>query len=128
MSIANNKVLRNRRLKDSAGHTCSDFAKTFVDATRNRRAEIVTLREVMTICQKRFGELPHDLISYMNQVKNQFKAYVNSTVFLRYVAYVEKHISDNVYGKSLASQGRRYQPKKLIAQRLANKNLARLKR
>ena len=62
MSTANNKVFRNRRLKDSAGHTCSDFAKTFVDATRNRRAEIVTLREVMTICQKRFGELPHDLV------------------------------------------------------------------
>ena len=128
MSTANNKVLRNRRLKNSAGHTCADFAKTFVDATRNRRAEIVTIREVMAICQKRFGQLPNDLVTYLNQVKNQFKVYVNSTVFIRYVAYVEKHIADNIYGKSLASQGRRYQPNKARAVGLARKNVKRLTR
>ena len=128
MSTANNKVLRNRRLKNSAGHTCADFARTFVDATRNRRAEIVTIREVMVICQKRFGQLPNDLVTYLNQVKNQFKVYVNSTVFIRYVAYVEKHIADNIYGKSLASQGRRYQPNKARAVGLARKNVKRLTR
>jgi hypothetical protein len=95
MRTAQNKVLRNKRLKNAAGHTCADFAREFVEATRNRLEEIRTLQEVMAICARRFGQLPHDLVSYLEQVKNGFKRYVNSTEFQKYVAYVEKHIADN---------------------------------
>ena len=125
MTTASNKVLRNRRLKNSASHTCVDFAKAFVDATRNRLAEIRTIQEVMTICSKRFGELPHALVTYLEQVRGKFKAYVNSTAFQQYQAYVEKHIADNVYGRGLA-HGRRFVPRQNEAKRLAAKNLNRL--
>jgi uncharacterized phage infection (PIP) family protein YhgE len=33
MRTASNKVLRNKRLKNSAAHTCADFAREFVQAT-----------------------------------------------------------------------------------------------
>jgi hypothetical protein len=122
---ANNKVNRNRRLKNSAAHTCADFAREFVQATRNRLEEIRTLQAVIMICQRRFGQLPADLVAYLEVVKKGFKAYVNSTVFQQYVAYVEKHIADNVYGRALA-HGKRYRPRKLEAKILAKKNLRRL--
>jgi len=125
MQTANNKLLRNRRLKKAAAHTCADFAKEFVEATRNRLEEIRTLHEVMKICARRFGELPKDLISYLEEVKKGFKTYVNSTEFQKYVAYVEKHTADNVYGKALA-HGKRFKERKLEGEILAKKNLRRL--
>ncbi|MFM7854653.1 MAG: hypothetical protein ACKO96_22685, partial [Flammeovirgaceae bacterium] len=112
---------------NAAANTCADFAREFVEATRNRLEEIRTVQEVMNLCSKRFGELPHDLVSYLDQVKNQFKAYVNSTVFNKYVAYVEKHIADNVYGRALAA-GKRYVTRKTEGEILAKRNLRRLSR
>jgi len=125
LTSASNKLLRNRRLKKAAKHTCADFIKEFVEATRNRLEEIRTLHEVLKICQRRFGELPKDLVSYLEEVKGGFKRYINSTEFQKYVAYVEKHTADNVYGKALA-HGRRFKSRKLEGQILAKKNLRRL--
>jgi len=124
-NTANNKLLRNRRLKKAAAHTCADFAREFVEATRNRLEEIRTLHEVLKICARRFGELPHDLIAYLEEVKGGFRRYVNSTEFHKYVAYVEKHTADNAFGRALA-HGRRHVPRKLEAEILAKKNLRRL--
>jgi len=125
LTSASNKLLRNRRLKKAAKHTCADFIKEFVEATKNRLEEIKTLHEVLKICQKRFGELPKDLVSYLEEVKGGFKRYINSTEFQKYVAYVEKHTADNVYGRALA-HGARFKSRKLEGQILAKKNLRRL--
>jgi len=104
LTKAASKIARNDALMKAAQHTCSDFTKEFVAATKNRLEEINTVNTIIKICAKRFGELPKELISYLKEIKNKFRAYVNSSVFHKYVKYVQKHVADNAEGKKLSER------------------------
>jgi len=103
MATANNKLHRNSKLKLLAGKTCTDFTREFITATQNRLQEISVIDQILVIMRKRFGQLPEDLVSYLNATRNGFKVYVNSTQFKNYQEYVQKHIADNVHGRQLSS-------------------------
>jgi len=102
MATANNKLHRNSKLKLLAGKTCTDFTREFITATQNRLQEISVIDQILVIMRKRFGQLPEDLVSYLNATRNGFKVYVNSTQFKNYQEYVQKHIADNVHGRQLS--------------------------
>jgi len=102
ITTASNKLRRNKTLQDSAAKTCTDFAQEFVKATKNRLEEITTVEQVVQIVQKRFTQLPADLVRYLEEVKNHFRTYVNGTQFKKYEEYVQNHIADNLDGRALA--------------------------
>ena len=95
------KWARNDRLEKSAAAMCAKFVGEFIRATKNRLAEIKSVKQVLKICRKRFGQLPKNLIKYMNKVKNEFIEYENSTEFHKFIAYKQKHTKDNKHGHAL---------------------------
>jgi hypothetical protein len=104
LATANNKLHRNTKLKDLAGKTCTDFTREFINATKQRLSEIDVINQILTIVKRRFGQLPEDLVSYLRATKQSFKAYVNSTQFVKYQEYVQQHVADNLSGKTLVAQ------------------------
>ena len=62
------------------------------------------INEILAIVKKRFGELPADLVQYLQATREQFRVYVNSTVFAKYQEYVQQHIADNLSGAALVKQ------------------------
>jgi tetratricopeptide (TPR) repeat protein len=101
MATANSKLSRNSKLKDLAGKTCTDFTKEFISATKNRLSEMEVISQILTIMKRRFKNLPKDLLDYLRATKTGFKIYINSTQFIKYQEYVQKHIADNLAGKKL---------------------------
>jgi len=101
MATANNKLQRNSKLLDLAGKTCTDFTREFINATKNRLSEMHVISQILKIMKKRFGQLPNELVEYLRATKNGFKVYINSTVFIKYQEYVQKHVADNLAGKAL---------------------------
>jgi len=106
MTTANGKLNRNQKLLDLAGKTCTDFTREFITATKNRLSEMNVISEILKIMEKRFGELPQELVEYLRATKNGFKVYVNSTQFQKYQDYVQKHIADNLTGKKLVDSAK----------------------
>ncbi len=104
LSEALAKLTRNSGLKKSAKQMCSTFAKEFIEATNARKEEVQTIREILKIIEKRFGEIPGDLKNYLTSVENGFKEYENSTKFKAFVAYQQKVHEDNEHGDSLADE------------------------
>jgi septal ring factor EnvC (AmiA/AmiB activator) len=104
ISTANAKLARNGNLLESAQKMCAQFAKEFIEATNSRLEEIQTVNEILAIIQKRFGQLPADLVSYLKSVENGWRAYENSTQFKKFVVYEQKRISDNSHGHALATK------------------------
>jgi len=101
MTTANSKLSRNTKLKNLAGQTCTDFTREFINATKNRLTEMDVINEILAIMRKRFGQLPEDLVHYLTATRNQFKQYINSTVFVKYEEYVQSHIADNANSAAL---------------------------
>jgi len=95
MTQAGSKKHRNEKLLDLAGKTCTDFAREFVTATKNRLREMRVISQILKIMRRRFGELPKDLVDYLEETKTGFKIYVNSTQFQKYQDYVQKHVADS---------------------------------
>jgi len=93
LTQAGSKKHRNQKLLDLAGKTCTDFAREFVTATKNRVREMKVITQILKIMKKRFGELPKDLVSYLEATKIGFKIYVNSTQFQKYEDYVAQHVA-----------------------------------
>jgi exonuclease VII small subunit len=104
MATANNKLSRNKKLNDLAGKTCTDFAKEFISATKNRLSEMDVISQILKIMEKRFGQLPADLTAYLRATRANFRVYINSTQFIKYQEYVQQHIADNATGRSLVAQ------------------------
>jgi len=104
MTLANGKLSRNSKLQTLAGQTCTDFTREFINATKNRISEMDVINEILAIVKKRFGELPADLVQYLQATREQFRVYVNSTVFAKYQEYVQQHIADNLSGAALVKQ------------------------
>ena len=102
MTVANNKLNRNSRLLHLSGQTCTDFTKEFIHATKNRLGEMDVINQIIRIMNKRFGEIPKDLINYLNSIRSQFNQYVNSTRFIKLQEYVQTHIADNAHGAALS--------------------------
>jgi len=103
MATANNKLSRNSKLLSLAAKTCTDFAKEFITATKNRLSEIQVVSAILKIVKRRFGQIPAELADYLRATKNGFKAYVNSTQFVKYQEYVQKHVADDLAGKTLST-------------------------
>jgi chromosome segregation ATPase len=98
------KLNRNADLKDSAEKMCQKFAQEFVDATKNRLAEITAVKAILDICKKRFGELPEDLVKYLDSVENGWIAYINSTAFKKFEEYQQNHLDANERGHELVTK------------------------
>jgi len=103
INTASAKLQRNDQLRESARNMCDCFAKEFTEATRNRLEEIKTIREICGIITKRFGELPKDLVAYLEETENGWKAYVNSTEFQKFEEYQQHHTENNAHGDHLVN-------------------------
>ena len=95
------KLGRNTTLRDNARKMCESFNGEFIQATLNRLDEIETMKDILIIVQKRFANLPKDLVSYLETIKSSFQEYVNSTEFKAFVEYERIQHKDNVVGKEL---------------------------
>lgn len=107
IKMASAKIARNTRLLHSAGKMCKNFAREFVRATLNRLAEIKCIQELLVIIKKRFGQLPKDLVRYLETVKDGWIKYVNSTEFHAFKVYRQKHIKDSAHARKLLSKKNR---------------------
>jgi hypothetical protein len=98
---ASKKLSRNATLKANAIKMCNSFNNEFIDATKNRLDEIKTMKEILEIVARRFKNLPQDIISYLQDIENGWKAYINSTVFKKYVTYRRVQFVKNARGEEL---------------------------
>jgi len=97
------KEARNALLRLNASRMCATFNEEFIDATKNRLDEVKTMNEILVIVHKRFARLPRDLVTYLETVKNGWIKYVNSTKFLKFVAYQRRQYVENKHGGFLAT-------------------------
>jgi hypothetical protein len=103
MAVGTAKLARNSNLRTQARNMCASFNKEFIEATFNRRDEIKTMGEIITIVMRRFKRLPKDLVTYLESVQNGFRTYVNSTQFRRFLEYRRVVYAQNHRGRLLAS-------------------------
>lgn len=103
MNSASNKNNRNDRLLKLAEITCTDFLKSFVDATRNRARQIEVVKDIIQIIKRRYGQLPSKFLEEVNIANNHFKTYINTTQFQKYVEITRIKISDNLRGRKLSN-------------------------
>jgi hypothetical protein len=103
IASASKKDNRNTTLRNNARNMCASFTKEFIEATYNRRDEITTMQQIIEIVSKRFKKLPKDLISYLEEVKDGWRKYINSTEFKKFIEYVRIQYVENKRGKLLAS-------------------------
>lgn len=102
IATALKKLDRNSKLLAQARNMCNNFNKEFIDATVNRLNEIGTMAHIIRIVNHRFKELPRDLVKYLEEVKNGWKRYVNSTEFQKFKEYERKKWAQNHRGALLA--------------------------
>jgi hypothetical protein len=102
IATASAKIHRNSKLLHQAINMCGSFNKEFIEATLNRLNEIKTMNEILKIVAKRFKQLPKDLIAYLEDVKDGWKKYVNSTAFKKFIEYERKKYLMNKRGALLA--------------------------
>jgi len=102
MNSASQKENRNQKLLFLAERTCTDFIKSFVDATNNRARQVEVVKDIIGIIKKRFGQLPQNFINELNTTNGHFKDYINSTQFQQYVEIVQVKIADNLEGRKLS--------------------------
>jgi Txe/YoeB family toxin of Txe-Axe toxin-antitoxin module len=103
LKLAAKKQARNAVLKANAAKMCKSFNKEFIEATYNRLNEIKTMKEILVIVAKRFKDLPKDLVKYLEEVKDGWVVYVNSTKFKKFVEYERTRYAVNKRGKLLGS-------------------------
>jgi len=96
------KLVRNGNLFKNAMKMCSSFNHEFIEATYNRLNEIKTMHQILEIVARRFKDLPRDLVQYLEDVKNGWKRYVNSTEFHKFLEYQRKQYLINKRGALLA--------------------------
>ncbi len=104
IATAEKKLARNAGLQESASKMCSQFAGEFIHATKSRTEEIATINEILVIIEKRFGTLPKDIVDYLHNVENGWKAYQNSTEFHKFEEYQQKHLLHVDAGANLVKQ------------------------
>jgi len=104
MVIASEKLTRNEKLLQIADKTCLDFVKGFVSATKNRYREIKSIKDILVIVEKRFGEFPSSLKAMLSNLKAKFKNIVNQTQFVKYEEIVKTTFKDNKRGKILSNK------------------------
>jgi len=97
------KKNRNARLRANAAKMCGSFNKEFIEATYNRLNEIRTMQEIIAIVKGRFKDLPKDLVTYLDTVKDGWVKYTNSTEFAKFKEYERKIYAVNKRGKLLTT-------------------------
>jgi len=102
MESASAKKIRNSKLLSLADKTCLDFVRSFVEATKNRYRQIQVIKDILVIVKRRFGELPSSLVKEIDEMNGEFKHYVNTTEFQKYVEITKVHIEDNLHGRKLS--------------------------
>jgi len=103
MSSSSQKENRNQKLLFLAERTCTDFIKSFVDATNNRARQVEVVKDIIVIIKRRFGELPPNFMNELNTTDGHFKEYINSTQFQDYVEIVQFKMADNLRGRQLSN-------------------------
>lgn len=103
MNEASAKKVRNEKLLSMADRTCKDFLNSFVESTKNRLRQIESMRGIIDIVKKRFGEIPKELSKMLTDMDTQFKTYINATEFKKYEEITKTRIEDNLNGKKLSS-------------------------
>jgi len=101
MASASNKFSRNDNLRNNALRMCASFNNEFIEATLNRLNEIKTMNDILAIVARRFQNLPKSLIAYLEDVKDGWKKYINSTQFQKFVEYQRKQFLRNKRGEEL---------------------------
>ena len=103
MNSSSSKESRNEKLLFLAERTCTDFIKSFVDATNNRARQVEVVKDIIVIIKRRFGQLPPNFMNELNTTNGHFKQYINSTKFQQYVEIVQIKIADNLRGRKLSN-------------------------
>jgi hypothetical protein len=102
MDSSSSKKLRNEKLLTIGDKTCIDFLKDFVLATKERYREIESIKDILAIIKRRFGEFPPSLTKKLNDLNSTFKHYINTTQFVKYVEITQSHAADNSSGRKLS--------------------------
>jgi len=105
MSEASMKSKRNAKLKSLAQVTCGDFAKEFVEATKNRKQEVDVVNQIVIILKRRYGDIDHDVQKAINSTTEVLNEYKDNFKFVRYTEYIIHHTQDNLHGKELSESG-----------------------
>jgi len=104
MYAAASKMSRNEKLLKLGLTTCTDFAKEFVSATKNRLAEINVLKQIIAIIKKRYGQLNPKMVGLINGMADDFVKYMNLPEFKAYQEYVKVRIAENKHGEVLVDK------------------------
>lgn len=102
MNSASSKSSRNAKLFKLAQRTCQDFAREFITATKIRKSELVTIRQILGVIRRRFGQIDPAIRKRLNVISTSIKLYINGNEFKAYKEYVKTKISDNSKGRALS--------------------------
>ena len=97
------KLSRNESLKKSGQDMCDKFDKQYVDSTKAKVLEVSLFKEILVIMDSRFKNVPEDLRTYLQNVENGWKDYVNSTEFKKFEEYKHKTVENSFHGQELAA-------------------------
>jgi len=101
IATAGKKLHRNKALKDSASKMCISFNAEYITAFFNRENEINTMNTILKIVRNRIQDIPKSLVNYLEEVRDAWRTYKNSTEFKKYIAYDQKKYLDNKEGAAL---------------------------
>jgi hypothetical protein len=104
IDAATSKLSRNGNLKDAAQNICKNFNAEFIEATKNRKAEVAVMIDILDIVKNRMGELPEGFEAYLISTEEGFAAYMNSTEFKAYEEYERLSTENNLSGENLTSE------------------------
>jgi hypothetical protein len=97
------KLSRNESLKKSGQDMCDKFDKQYVDSTKAKVLEVSLFKEILAIIDSRFKNVPEDLHTYLQNVEEGWKDYINSTEFKKFEEYKHKTIENSFHGQELAT-------------------------
>jgi len=109
---ASSKQSRNADLRDKALNMCIEFAKEVMAATKARKMEMNVIEEIIQLLKVRFGNIPQNLISYMESIKIRFAEYENTTKFIIVKYFERAALVENTLGKDIVADTKSYSENK----------------
>merc|ERR1711976_993677 len=102
------KSSRNADLKQKAIDMCAKFVKEVEKAQEARRIEIGVVKQILTLMEARFGQVPQRLTDYLASVENGFAEYENKTKLIAYKVYKYMALKENALGKDITENKKEY--------------------
>lgn len=102
------KNARNADLKQKAINMCKKFVLEVEEAQKARRLEVGVVKQILNLCNVRFGKVPKRMSDYLNNVENGFKAYENKTKLIAFTIYKHAAIKFNTHAADIVINTKDY--------------------